>query len=834
MGKYNGSIVTSAGQSLIANAVASNQKIIFTKLKASTHVYASTTDFEAMTSIADIVQSVDISYAGVYNNNVIQVSGRFTNTGVATAFAINTIGLYGKVGSGTETLVAVVTAVNADTMPVADPVSPTSIIYNIQMTVQNSGVMEVEVNDAGTINVHQFNDALYSTAAITVPTTGWTASGSQYTKTIDVGGITSSSMPFVELQYPDNVTATQKKAIDKAASKLVSLTTTNYGQVVLTATEVPATSFNLLLRGLGSGQYTQPYNEFFTTVLDKEPYVSRTARDGLVKIPQLVGGTVAWNQKATLLTISDSRGLTINSSDGKITVSGTASSTGNINIATTNEDIPSSHVVMLCGFPLLSGIYLQKYLNSTDGSMNDRGRGSIKKLSNSTSRYDLIRLVVSSTTTEYDFSFYPQFFDLTQMFGTAIADYVYSLEQAVEGSGIAWLKSYGFFTKDYYAYDTGSLQSVCTSGRKITALDGTVRTYPIDNEELRGLFKLDANNKLYADGDIYPSSGNGTRNYEIRAYQSGDESLADAITDGTNTVVKLATPTTFSADPYINPQRSEGTEEFVDGLTRDVMIPVGNESTYYLSEVLPSAADYTDGQVAELALLKNYTRRTQRDITNDLAYLSRAVAEQNLEKYGYSIGDYFTGASGYTYFLADMNTFRGAQSDYAVINQNHISIVVKTGANSKWNENNDTSTGYSGSVLHSYLSGTVLDNIKSDMIALFGGSTGLEHLLSHKLSWTTATSAQGWSEAAQYISALTEPQVYGTTIWSIDGYQIGEAWKHLELFNKFSYMEIFGWIWFWLRSIRSASNACRANRVGFASYDSASVSSSVVGLILFK
>lgn len=61
--------------------------------------------------------------------------------------------------------------------------------------------------------------------------------------------------------------------------------------------------------------------------------------------------------------------------------------------------------------------------------------------------------------------------DLTQMFGTEIADYAYSLEQAEAGSGIAWLKSYGFFTKDYYAYDAGSIESVSTSGKKVVGFN---------------------------------------------------------------------------------------------------------------------------------------------------------------------------------------------------------------------------------------------------------------------------------------------------------------------------------------------------------------------------
>ena len=50
--------------------------------------------------------------------------------------------------------------------------------------------------------------------------------------------------------------------------------------------------------------------------------------------------------------------------------------------------------------------------------------------------------------------------DLTQMFGTDIADYVYQLEQSTAGSGIAWLKSLGFFTDDYYPYNAGEIKSV--------------------------------------------------------------------------------------------------------------------------------------------------------------------------------------------------------------------------------------------------------------------------------------------------------------------------------------------------------------------------------------
>ena len=64
------------------------------------------------------------------------------------------------------------------------------------------------------------------------------------------------------------------------------------------------------------------------------------------------------------------------------------------------------------------------------------------------------------------FTFFPQLFDLTAMFGSTIADYLYTLESGTAGAGVAKLKSWGFCTKTYYTYDTGSLLSVKTTAHK--------------------------------------------------------------------------------------------------------------------------------------------------------------------------------------------------------------------------------------------------------------------------------------------------------------------------------------------------------------------------------
>ena len=267
-----------------------------------------------------------------------------------------------------------------------------------------------------------------------------------------------------------------------------------------------------------------------------------------------------------------------------------------------------------------------------------------------------------------------QIFDLTAMLGSTIADYLYGLESGTAGAGVAKLKSWGFCTNPYYAYNAGTLLSVKTSAHntigfnaydnttgkakvvggqvyQITgtytalSLDGTSITpdasgyftpaasgeltvtggnatdtcihlkwdgerdgeyepyveynYPLDSDlELRGIPKLDASNNLYYDGDGYAPDGTVTRKYAVRAYEEGDATDGSTmITDGTNTVYKLTTPTTESADPYQETQICDdfGTEEFVD--SRTVPMPVCANAIYQanLRAKLEMAPDSPDG-----------------------------------------------------------------------------------------------------------------------------------------------------------------------------------------------------------------------------------------------
>lgn len=348
---------------------------------------------------------------------------------------------------------------------------------------------------------------------------------------------------------------------------------------------------------------------------DNTPYVYRQSPSGMdrVVLNSLVGGTVAWNQLVQNGNFADTSGWS--ATRGSINVSNNecAYTISELSTHSTGNRIARSII----------GVTNHKYLAMCDVklpySTNFRCEliGSGQSYSNyvpiqSTNTYVKFATVISPSVNvsiiylgidDSSGSGYSvgdtikiknaNLFDLTQAFGSTIADYVYSLEQATAGSGIAWLKSYGFLTKDYYAYQSGKLESVNVASRKVYDSNNTLlATYNFDaTKVLRGIPKLDANNNLYYDGDTYESDGSVKRKYGVRAYESGDESLTDAITDGTNTVYKLTTPTTEQALPFTNPQLVGSTEEFIDAQTsastptRDVDIPCGQDSNYANSDI---------------------------------------------------------------------------------------------------------------------------------------------------------------------------------------------------------------------------------------------------------
>ncbi|MCI8661421.1 MAG: hypothetical protein HFG54_14455 [Lachnospiraceae bacterium] len=153
MGAYRAAVVTAEGQNLIAQALANKSALEFISAQTSSYAYPSGVNIMALTGLQDVEQSVIPSGSQVINSNVAQISVRFDNEGVTQPYAIQTIGLYAKVGNGEETLFSVIRAITPDEMPVQSDTSPSAFIYNIQHTIQNAAQITMVVNPAGTATV---------------------------------------------------------------------------------------------------------------------------------------------------------------------------------------------------------------------------------------------------------------------------------------------------------------------------------------------------------------------------------------------------------------------------------------------------------------------------------------------------------------------------------------------------------------------------------------------------------------------------------------------------------------------------------------------------------
>lgn len=220
-------------------------------------------------------------------------------------------------------------------------------------------------------------------------------------------------------------------------------------------------------------------SEFTDKIEDNEAYALRQGKGNLVDM-DIVGGSLAWNQLVQ-------NGNFANTNDWapylcNFTVSN--------NVATiTSTDANTSGNIYPPNNSVSKAIAGHKYLYSADIKSGSGTLARIKVTAGDTYKNEtttstsfvnfsgILNCASISSNQKAQFEIYAtkdggvanarncMFFDLTQLFGSTIADYIYSLEQATEGAGVEWFRQY--FPNNYYAYDPGSIQSVNVASRKV-------------------------------------------------------------------------------------------------------------------------------------------------------------------------------------------------------------------------------------------------------------------------------------------------------------------------------------------------------------------------------
>lgn len=239
---------------MVAQAASGGGTIVFTDVKTSSYSYPSGTNIASLTDLQDIVQTVQPSSVGVFNDTMIQISARFDNSEVEQEYLIQTIGIYAQAEGDSPVLFAVLQATSPDQMPPSSNISPSAFIYNIQITVQRASQITVTVNPAGAASVQDLEnlkDEMRRIITVPLYASKWEGDNVPYSQTADAPGITEADNPMLISWLSDGANSDVQKAYSKAFGIVASGTAaTGNGTVTFKVYKKPETDIVVGLKGV--------------------------------------------------------------------------------------------------------------------------------------------------------------------------------------------------------------------------------------------------------------------------------------------------------------------------------------------------------------------------------------------------------------------------------------------------------------------------------------------------------------------------------------------------------------------------------------------------------
>ncbi len=178
------------------------------------------------------------------------------------------------------------------------------------------------------------------------------------------------------------------------------------------------------------------------------------------------------------------------------------------------------------------------------------------------------------------------------------------------------------------------------------------------------------------------------------------------------------------------------------------------------------------------------------------------------------VGDYFTGTTGIIWLIADIDNYLN-QGDTSLTK--HHATIIPAGYLEKASMNKtDTSEGgYAGSTMVKTTLNTILTNkitpdFKNHILSYSNYLTNeIDKDSSNMYGSTHLGASSNWSWINRQVDLMSEVNVFGTTIWSSSGYDIGLDNRQYAIFQlkpEFISQDLFGnRYWYWLKAVTSAS-----------------------------
>lgn len=152
MAEFKKIVITKKGQELMAKMLSGTGNVEFTKVSISDTTYTEA-QLEALTTLGGIKQNTLISKITRVNNVSVKLEAAVTNADLKTGYYMRTVGVYAKDPQAGEILYGVMIASVAGWMPPFNGIGASSAMFNLYVTVGNSGNVTVEVDKGAVATV---------------------------------------------------------------------------------------------------------------------------------------------------------------------------------------------------------------------------------------------------------------------------------------------------------------------------------------------------------------------------------------------------------------------------------------------------------------------------------------------------------------------------------------------------------------------------------------------------------------------------------------------------------------------------------------------------------
>lgn len=149
-------IITNKGQELIAKLIAGTSTATFTKIKTSDHDYSGSL-LKDLEELADIKQETLVSQVVRTDTTIVEVIGAIDNSKLNTGYYVRTVGLYARENEDEEILYAVSITEHPDYLPPFGGKTVSGITFKLNVKVDNSSQITLEVNPAAVATAEQLN-----------------------------------------------------------------------------------------------------------------------------------------------------------------------------------------------------------------------------------------------------------------------------------------------------------------------------------------------------------------------------------------------------------------------------------------------------------------------------------------------------------------------------------------------------------------------------------------------------------------------------------------------------------------------------------------------------